>query len=242
MEYLIPLGEKLDTEKKVIEAVLLFEKYIQKKEKSLNDLWNQRPILDFRAMLREWAEPQWWFEECPEDANVVWKVFCDYAFGNEQAWEKIQSVISELSCPVPEKPQTYIDPSTLESLTDDPHSKLIRLKPGVTMEQWDAICEEWDNIVLTVAFRSDITRKELIAIMKPIKLKMAALQVDKKICAASDCIKYIPPDRKKGARYCHDDCKIKEKGRRQRRKDPKAKMRSDLKYLKYLEEEGDLDE
>ena len=92
MEYLIPLGEKLDTEKKVIEAVLLFEKYIQKKEKSLNDLWNQRPILDFRAMLREWAEPQWWFEECPEDANVVWKVFCDYAFGNEQAWEKIQSV------------------------------------------------------------------------------------------------------------------------------------------------------
>ena len=62
----------------------------------------------------------------------------------------------------------------------------------------------------------------------------------KKPCKARTCTAIVTSSHPK-AQYCSKRCKSREANRRSREKNPKAKMRSDLKYLKCLEKYGDLD-
>lgn len=58
-----------------------------------------------------------------------------------------------------------------------------------------------------------------------------------KPCKASDCPNSIGKGK---IYYCSDRCKGKEKTRRRRAAHPKEDKKSKLKYLKFLEEEGDI--
>ena len=59
-------------------------------------------------------------------------------------------------------------------------------------------------------------------------------------CALEVCSNVLPEDARPNRKYCSTNCSDKARSRRYRKRSPEAKMRADLKYLKYLEEEGDL--
>ena len=212
---IIKRGEALNTEEAVVEAVMLFKEFWDLFTREESDLWE---------VFSDWAQGQWWFADHTSDYGAVWDTFIKYAFGDDLTQHYINRIIVRI--------QTGTELPDLEISDRD--------------REYDGLCDEWDRTIVPMAddpetWRYPGHREEFYAKAKALRQQMADL-FGLPVCQAGDCLKQIPHKRAtRGGKYCSDKCYELEKARRSRKRNPQAKKKSDLKYLKFLEEEGDLD-
>lgn len=239
----IILGETLSTKRLVIGELWSFLQYAE-------NFSDQTP----EDIFGDWAEATWWYPDSPSDCGAVWQAYILKDLGTEEVQREIEELLEQVRSPVPEKTQVIGD-YPIEELKRRKgkekegkkydENQFIRPKPGVSMEQLDRLYDELQEL-----YREDESdpsirgnqekNKQWIKAVRDVKERIADLQIGKKLCANTTCVKYIPSFRRSNAKYCSPECASSERKRRFSQKNPKSKMRSDLKYLEFLKKEGDL--